>query len=227
MCRNGWQRHIINEATQILDGLRAARAAAGGAAGGKPGGKAPGGAAIPVTIDLPWMIELTLNLAFGLEDAGKDADAQKKADEANQLLDELMKESGSDPAVADRNTRLRQLVWNARAYFYRKAPGWGRIHENTVSDVAVKHHECCQAMSESKDPRIIGVKTHDVKVGIPKACLFAMTWATSFHPEGKAKDDIVKASGSTVLGAALFVLNGATTSDAAAEDCSRQWQGSP
>eukprot|EP00913_Durusdinium_trenchii_P005317 g4962.t1 len=132
MCRNGWQRHIINEATQILDGLRAARAAAGGAAGGKPGGKAPGGAAIPVTIDLPWMIELTLNLAFGLEDAGKDADAQKKADEANQLLDELMKESGSDPAVADRNTRLRQLVWNARAYFYRKAPGWGRIHENTL-----------------------------------------------------------------------------------------------
>ncbi|CAK9112888.1 Uncharacterized protein SCF082_LOCUS52338 [Durusdinium trenchii] len=162
MCRNGWQRHIINEATQILDGLRAARAAAGGAAGGKPGGKAPGGAAIPVTIDLPWMIELTLNLAFGLEDAGKDADAQKKADEANQLLDELMKESGSDPAVADRNTRLRQLVWNARAYFYRKAPG-------------------------------------------------------------KAKDDIVKASGSTVLGAALFVLNGATTSDAAAEELLKAW----
>lgn len=90
---------------------------------GEPTGKgAPGGAAIPVTIDIPWLVELTLNLAFGLEDAGRDADAQKKADEAGQLLDEMMKEP-QDPAMAERNTRLRQLVWNARAYFNRKAPG--------------------------------------------------------------------------------------------------------
>ena len=123
MCWSGWQRHIINEATQVLDALRAVRAAGSGASGGKPTGKgAPGGAAIPVTIDIPWLVELTLNLAFGLEDAGRDADAQKKADEAGQLLDEMMKEP-QDPAMAERNTRLRQLVWNARAYFNRKAPG--------------------------------------------------------------------------------------------------------
>lgn len=123
MCWSGWQRHIINEASQVLDALRAVRAAGSGASGGKPTGKgAPGGAAIPVTIDIPWLVELTLNLAFGLEDAGRDADAQKKADEAGQLLDEMMKEP-QDPAMAERNTRLRQLVWNARAYFNRKAPG--------------------------------------------------------------------------------------------------------
>ena len=88
MCRNGWQRHIINEATAILDALRAVRAAgASTGGGGKPAGKgAAGGASIPVSIDIPWLVELTLNLAFGLEDAGRDADAQKKADEAGQLL---------------------------------------------------------------------------------------------------------------------------------------------
>lgn len=88
MCRNGWQRHIINEATAILDALRAVRAAgASGGGGGKPAGKgAAGGASIPVSIDIPWLVELTLNLAFGLEDAGRDADAQKKTDEAGQLL---------------------------------------------------------------------------------------------------------------------------------------------
>ena len=36
--------------------------------------------------------------------------------------------------------------------------------------------------------------------------------------EGKVKDDIVKGSGSTVLGAALFVFNGGTTPEAAAEE---------
>eukprot|EP00434_Breviolum_minutum_P017931 symbB.v1.2.015814.t2/scaffold1192.1/size132829/5 len=164
MCRNGWQRHIINEATAILDALRAVRAAgASGGGGGKPAGKgAAGGASIPVSIDIPWLVELTLNLAFGLEDAGRDADAQKKTDEAGQLLDELLKETATDPTVADRNNRLRQLVWNARAYFNRKAPG-------------------------------------------------------------KVKDDIVKGSGSTVLGAALFVFNGGTTPEAAAEELIKAW----
>jgi len=35
---------------------------------------------------------------------------------------------------------------------------------------------------------------------------------------GKVKDDIVKGSGSTVLGAALFVFNGGTAPEAAAEE---------
>ena len=131
MCRNGWQRHIVTESTQILDALRALR---GG--GGKPGGKAPATTtAPPVPIDIPWLIELTLNVAFGLEDAGKDADAQKKADEANQLLDELIKESASDPAMTERNMRLRQLVWNARAYFNRKAPGKVNLFQSSLSSL--------------------------------------------------------------------------------------------
>ena len=126
MCRYGWQRHIVNEATQVLDALKAVRAAGGGGgAAGKPAKGGATGAALPVSVEVPWLIELTLNVAFGLEDAGKDADAQKKADEASLLLDEFLKEQGStaDPAAIERNSRLRQLVWNARAYFSRKAPG--------------------------------------------------------------------------------------------------------
>ena len=53
MCRNGWQRHIVPEATQVLEALRVARAAT---TGGK-GGKGATGATIPVSIDIPWLIE--------------------------------------------------------------------------------------------------------------------------------------------------------------------------
>ena len=38
------------------------------------------------------------------------------------------------------------------------------------------------------------------------------------------KDDIVKGSGSTVLGAALFVFNGGTTPEAAAEEHQLVWE---
>ena len=48
-------------------------------------------------------------------------------------------------------------------------------------------------------------------------CLvLSISWI--FISEGKVKDDIIKGSGSTVLGAALFVFNCGTTPDAAAED---------
>ena len=53
MCRNGWQRHIVPEATQVLEALKSARAAT---TGGK-GGKGATGATIPVSIDIPWLIE--------------------------------------------------------------------------------------------------------------------------------------------------------------------------
>ena len=89
MCRSGWQKYILNETTQVLEALKLVRAAsATGGGGGKPAKGGGATAAIPVPIDLPWLIELTLNLAFGLEDAGREADAQKRVDEASALLDE-------------------------------------------------------------------------------------------------------------------------------------------
>ena len=166
MCRSGWQKYILNETTQVLEALklvRAASATGGGGGGGKP---AKGGAtaAIPVPIDLPWLIEMTLNMAFGLEDAGREADAQKRVEEASALLDELLKEpsTASNPALAARGASLQQLVWNAKAFFSRKAPG-------------------------------------------------------------KVKDDVVKASGSAVLGATLFICNGGTAADAAGEELIKAW----
>ena len=155
----------MNETTQVLEALKVVRAASSsGAAGGKPGKGGGTTAAIPVPIDLPWLIEITLNLAFGLEDAGREADAQKRADEASGLLDEFMKEptTASNPVLAARGARLQQLVWNARAFFNRKAPG-------------------------------------------------------------KVKDDVVKVSGSAVLGASLFICNGGTPPDAAAEELIKAW----
>ena len=166
MCRSGWQKHILNETTQVLEALKLVRAASAtaGGGGGKPGKGGGATAAIPVPIDLPWLIEITLNLAFGLEDAGRDADAQKRVDEASALLDEFLKDPAttSNPVLSARGARLQPLIWNAKAFFSRKAPG-------------------------------------------------------------KVKDDIVKASGSTVLGAALFISNGGTPADAAAEELIKAW----
>ena len=155
----------MNETTQVLEALKVVRAASSTGGGG---GKAPKGggttAAIPVPIDLPWLIEMTLNLAFGLEDAGREADAQKRADEASALLDELLKDpaTASNPVLSARGARLQQLVWNARAFFSRKVPG-------------------------------------------------------------KVKDDVVKASGSAVLGASLFICNGGVQGDAAVEELIKAW----
>lgn len=130
ICRMGWQRYIVNEATQVLDALKQVRAASGGGTGGGKG--APSAPAIPTQVDLPWLIQLSLNLAFGLEDAGRDADAQKKADEAGQLLDEYLKErqhkgptgnEAKDAAMATHDAQLKSMILHARAYFARKAPG--------------------------------------------------------------------------------------------------------
>ena len=51
-----------------------------------------------------------------------------------------------------------------------------------------------------------------------KCCIGHGLVFTSTRAGGKVKDDIVKGSGSTVLGAALFVFNGGTAPDAAAEE---------
>ncbi|CAE8613841.1 unnamed protein product, partial [Polarella glacialis] len=172
MCRLGWQRHIVNETAQVLDALRKVRDASAGGAAGKGGKDASGGVAIPTQVDLPWLIELTLNLAFGLEDAGRDADAQKKADEAGPLLDECAKEQqaaaagkGEDEemAVAARIAKLRSLVLNARAYFARKAPG-------------------------------------------------------------KTKEEIDKASGSTMTGTVYFATNGGIAPENCGEELIKAWQ---
>eukprot|EP00929_Paragymnodinium_shiwhaense_P112627 TRINITY_DN80895_c0_g1_i1.p1 TRINITY_DN80895_c0_g1~~TRINITY_DN80895_c0_g1_i1.p1 ORF type:complete len:2851 (+),score=920.78 TRINITY_DN80895_c0_g1_i1:84-8555(+) len=121
MCRAGWQRHIVKELTDVVEALRVVRAAsgAGGAADAKGKGGAGGAAQIPVAMDASWLVEFSLQLAFALEDAARDPEAVKRADEANLLVEELVKQKPNDPQSA----RLKSHVLSAKAYLARKAPG--------------------------------------------------------------------------------------------------------
>eukprot|EP00445_Apocalathium_hangoei_P019284 CAMPEP_0203912188 /NCGR_PEP_ID=MMETSP0359-20131031/53276_1 /ASSEMBLY_ACC=CAM_ASM_000338 /TAXON_ID=268821 /ORGANISM="Scrippsiella Hangoei, Strain SHTV-5" /LENGTH=1376 /DNA_ID=CAMNT_0050838069 /DNA_START=64 /DNA_END=4190 /DNA_ORIENTATION=+ len=152
VCRQGWQRHIVQEGTTILEALKAVRPGGADPKAKGGGGGPPGGAAIPVTVDLTaWLVELALNVAFGLEDAEKNADAQKMAEYALTLAEEA-----KDP-------KLKNLVLSARAYLARKVPG-------------------------------------------------------------KTKEDIDKASGSTVMGTALFVCNGGIPKELAEDQLINAWK---
>lgn len=140
MCRPGWQKHFVEPTTTLLDKLQAVRKSAG--SGGRDGKKGGGGgneAIIPVQLPLEWLLELTLVLAFCLEDAEKDADAAKKADEANQLLEELLKQNQIEyarkaeeanqtkeewlkqhPELEAGDLKLRMMVMSAIAHFGSK-----------------------------------------------------------------------------------------------------------
>lgn len=117
--RPGWQQHIVQEAISVLDKLKEVHVAGRGpgAAAEKKGGK--GGDSAGPLIPVPampefttWLIELTLNVAFGLDDRGMEGDALKRADEAIQLLALL--------PDADGKEELRMLAYNAKAFFGRR-----------------------------------------------------------------------------------------------------------
>lgn len=151
ICRIGWQKHIVQEANSLFEALKTV-VKPGAAAGGKGGGGAATHA-IPLTGNLvPWLTELALNVAFGLEDADKNADAQKVAEYAYTLAEETQ------------DTKLKTLVLSARAHLARKAPG-------------------------------------------------------------KTKDDIDKASASTVAGTVFFVCNGGIPKEQAEDQLVAVWKG--
>lgn len=123
--RKGWQQHLWQEASMVLDRLRdvymAGRGGPVGAAdkGGKPAKAGAGENAgmlipVPATTEFTiWLIELTLNVAFGLDDKGAEVEAGRRADEAVQLL-ALLPETEADA--------LRMHIYNAKAYFGRRQP---------------------------------------------------------------------------------------------------------
>lgn len=113
ICRRGWQRHVVQESVAMLEALKLV-----GKPGGAPDAKGKGAAVaggstgIPVTLELSsWLVELSLNIAFGLEDAEKNADAQKMVDFALAAVEDA------------KSPKLKALVFSAKAYLARKAPG--------------------------------------------------------------------------------------------------------
>jgi hypothetical protein len=115
ICRPGWQKLLVDDFQQLYELLKGALTSQH----------------MPCPVDIAWRIELALQLAFALEDAGKEADALKAVEDAAALYK-------TEADVDKRYPWLGSLLTTARCWFSKKSAAGAAVRKDVEGNPSEK-----------------------------------------------------------------------------------------